>query len=121
MSKMLEKVMEKKTAKDIIDTMREKEIKNIRNYKVIVGLQELAILLDEAKMLSNEIATFIDELDEKFPEYGFKNHKGYPTKAHLEAIKKYGLLDNYRFTFGPVRDLILNGEKSERKIRKTNF
>ena len=61
------------------------------------------------------------ELDEKFPEYGFKNHKGYPTKAHLEAIKKYGLLDNYRFTFGPVRDLILNGEKSERKIRKTNF
>ena len=65
MSKMLEKVMEKKTAKDIIDTMREKEIKNIRNYKVIVGLQELAILLDEAKMLSNEIATFIDELDEK--------------------------------------------------------
>ena len=65
MSKMLEKVMEKKTAKDIIDTMREKEIKNIRNYKVIVGLQELATLLDEAKMLSNEIATFIDELDEK--------------------------------------------------------
>lgn len=65
MSKMLEKVMEKKTAKDIIDTMREKEIKNIRNYKVIVGLQELAILLDEAKMISNEIATFIDELDEK--------------------------------------------------------
>lgn len=61
------------------------------------------------------------ELDEKFPEYGFKNHKGYPTKAHLEAIKKYGLLDNYRFTFGPVRDLILNGEKSERKIRKANF
>ena len=65
MSKMLEKVLEKKTAKDMIDTMREKEIKNIRNYKVIVGLQELAILLDEAKMLSNEIATFIDELDEK--------------------------------------------------------
>lgn len=65
MSKMLEKVMEKKTAKDMINTMREKEIKNIRNYKVIAGLQELAILLDKAKMLSNEIATLIDELDEK--------------------------------------------------------
>lgn len=65
MSKMLEKVMEKKTAKDMIDTMREKEIKNIRNYKVIVGLQELTILLDEVKMLSNEIATLMDELDEK--------------------------------------------------------
>ena len=65
MSKMLEKVMEKKTAKDMIDTMREKEIKNIRNYKVIAGLQELAILLDKTKMLSNEIATLMDELDEK--------------------------------------------------------
>ena len=65
MSKMLEKVMEKKTAKDMIDTMREKEIKNIRNYKVIAGLQELTILLDKAKMLSNEIATLMDELDEK--------------------------------------------------------
>ena len=65
MSKMLEKVMEKKTAKDMIDTMREKEIKNIRNYKVIAGLQELTILLDKTKMLSNEIATLMDELDEK--------------------------------------------------------
>ena len=65
MSKMLEKVMEKKTAKDMIDTMREKEIKNIRNYKVIAGLQELTILLDKTKMLSHEIATLMDELDEK--------------------------------------------------------
>ena len=61
------------------------------------------------------------ELDNKFPEYGFKNHKGYPTKAHLDAIKKYGILDNYRFTFGPVRDLIMTGGKNERQIRKTNI
>ena len=61
------------------------------------------------------------ELDKKFPEYGFKNHKGYPTKAHLDAIKKYGILDNYRFTFGPVRDLIMTGGKNERPIRKTNI
>lgn len=61
------------------------------------------------------------ELDKKFPEYGFKHHKGYPTKAHLDAIKKYGVLDNYRFTFGPVRDLIMTGGKNERQIRKTNI
>lgn len=61
------------------------------------------------------------ELDKQFPEYGFKNHKGYPTKAHLEAIKKYGVLDNYRFTFGPVRDLIFSGDQNEGQIRKTNF
>ena len=50
------------------------------------------------------------ELDKKYPMYGFKDHKGYPTKKHLEALKKYGPLDNYRFTFKPVRDLISNKE-----------
>ena len=49
------------------------------------------------------------ELDKKYPEYGFKKHKGYPTKLHLENLKKYGPLENYRFTYGPVRDLILKG------------
>ncbi len=46
------------------------------------------------------------ELDKKYPEYGFAKHKGYPTKLHLENIKKYGLLENYRFTYKPVSDLI---------------
>lgn len=46
------------------------------------------------------------DLDIEYPEYGFAKHKGYPTKAHLEALKKYGPLKNYRFTYGPVRDLI---------------
>ena len=47
------------------------------------------------------------ELDEKYPMYGFKKHKGYPTKLHLENLHKYGPLENYRFTYGPVRDLII--------------
>lgn len=42
------------------------------------------------------------ELDKKYPEYKFAKHKGYPTKEHLEAIEKYGVLDNYRFSYKPV-------------------
>jgi len=49
------------------------------------------------------------ELDEKYPEYGFAKHKGYPTKLHLENIKKYGILDNYRKTYKPVKDIIDSG------------
>lgn len=45
-------------------------------------------------------------LDEKYPQYGFKNHKGYPTKKHLEAIRTYGLIDGYRKTYGPVKELL---------------
>lgn len=46
------------------------------------------------------------ELDEIHPEYGFKNHKGYPTKQHIEAIKKYGLIEGYRKTYAPIKDMI---------------
>ncbi len=52
------------------------------------------------------------ELDLKYPEYEFKNHKGYPTKKHVELLQKYGPLENYRFTYKPVRDLM---EKKENK------
>jgi Ribonuclease HII len=47
------------------------------------------------------------ELDEKYPEYGFKNHKGYPTKKHIEAINKYGLIEGYRKSYGPVKGVRL--------------
>ncbi|MGL5979010.1 MAG: ribonuclease HII [Erysipelotrichaceae bacterium] len=42
------------------------------------------------------------ELDVLYPEYGFAKHKGYPTKAHLEALDLYGVLDCHRKTYGPV-------------------
>ncbi len=46
------------------------------------------------------------ELDKKYPQYGFAKHKGYPTKAHLEAIQKYGLFEEYRFSYKPVSNLM---------------
>lgn len=46
------------------------------------------------------------ELDIKYPMYGFGKHKGYPTKEHLENIKKYGILDNYRKSYKPVKEII---------------
>lgn len=39
------------------------------------------------------------EYDKKYPQYGFKNHKGYGTKAHYEAIEKYGILPIHRKSF----------------------
>lgn len=41
-------------------------------------------------------------LDAQYPEYGFKKHKGYPTVAHLEALKQYGVLPIHRKSYGPV-------------------
>lgn len=50
------------------------------------------------------------ELDKKYPMYGFKKHKGYPTKEHIANVKKYGILSNYRFTYKPICDLIYKDE-----------
>lgn len=46
------------------------------------------------------------ELDKKYPMYEFGKHKGYPTKKHLEAIKKYGIIDGYRKTYKPVKEIL---------------
>lgn len=48
------------------------------------------------------------ELDLLHPEYGFASHKGYPTKAHREALIKFGVLDQHRKSFKPVRDVLEN-------------
>jgi len=46
------------------------------------------------------------ELDKQFPQYGLAKHKGYPTKAHLEALEIFGPTDIYRKTYGPVKKLL---------------
>ncbi|NBK97533.1 MAG: ribonuclease HII [Erysipelotrichia bacterium] len=42
-------------------------------------------------------------LDEKYPQYHFKQHKGYPTKQHLQALNIYGVLPIHRKSYGPVK------------------
>jgi ribonuclease HII len=72
------------------------------------------IIKGDAKSLSIAAASVIAkvtrdrmmlELDAKHPGYGFARHKGYGTKAHLEAIHTRGPLDCHRKTFRPIADL----------------
>ena len=44
-------------------------------------------------------------LHEQYPEYGFAQHKGYPTKAHVSALEAHGVSPVHRRSFGPVRRL----------------
>lgn len=52
---------------------------------------------------------FIRELAKEYPEYGFEKHKGYGTKDHYEAIKKYGISQIHRKTF--LKKIIGNDDK----------
>lgn len=75
------------------------------------GIEVLSIVKGDAKSATIAAASIIakvtrdrimDKLDEKYPEYGFKKHKGYVTKLHLEMLDKYGVSDVHRKTFAPV-------------------
>ncbi|WP_374667065.1 ribonuclease HII [Acinetobacter sp.] len=52
------------------------------------------------------------ELDAKYPQYGFAKHKGYPTKAHFEAIAQHGVIAEHRRSFGPVRKVLEQAEQA---------
>jgi len=47
-------------------------------------------------------------LDRRYPQYGFAQHKGYPTKTHLSALQKHGACPAHRRTFKPVRTVLMS-------------
>ncbi|MFQ6333074.1 ribonuclease HII [Methylophilus sp. 3sh_L] len=47
------------------------------------------------------------ELDAKYPEYGFAQHKGYPTALHLERLALHGITPEHRRSYGPVKKLLM--------------
>jgi len=45
-------------------------------------------------------------LDQEYPEYNLKKHKGYPTKEHIKLVSQYGINEIYRRSFKPIKKLI---------------
>lgn len=83
--------------------------------KLDINIPSTSIIKGDAKSISIAATSVIAkvtrdrmmyELDKKYPMYGFKDHKGYPTKKHVDALNKYGLIEGYRKTYGPVKDYI---------------
>lgn len=74
-----------------------------------------AIIKGDAKELTIGAASIIAKVTRdremlawhiKYPYYGLDKHKGYPTKAHLQALEDYGVSPQHRRSFAPVRRLI---------------
>ena len=45
-------------------------------------------------------------LHEQYPQYGFAQHMGYPTEFHFAALKQFGVCDQHRRSFSPVRNVL---------------
>lgn len=73
-----------------------------------LDIPQTSIIGGDAKSVSIAAASIIakvtrdrimDEYGKEYPQYGFENHKGYGTKEHISAIKKYGLCPIHRLSF----------------------
>ena len=87
----------------ITDCMPLKEFPNLPVEAIVKG-DAKAMCVAAASILAKVTRDRImDELDKKYPEYNIKKHKGYPTKEHLELLKKYGPIKGlYRYSYRPV-------------------
>ena len=75
--------------------------------KSIIKGDTLSISIAAASIVAKTTRdAYMLEMDKVFPEYGFKNHKGYGTKEHLEAIQKYGITPIHRKTYEPVKSML---------------
>lgn len=73
--------------------------------ETIIGGDGISLSIAAASILAKVTRDRIMiEMDEKWPEYGFKKHKGYGTKIHMEALKKWGPCPEHRMGFSPVRE-----------------
>jgi ribonuclease HII len=75
--------------------------------RAIVGGDALEPAISAASILAKTVRDAqMVELDRRYPQFGLARHKGYPTAAHLAAIRAHGVADFYRKSFGPVRDIL---------------
>jgi len=73
---------------------------------IIKGDSKSASIAAASIIAKVERDDFMIELGKKYPLYGFEQHKGYPTKMHIQALNDYGVLDCHRKTYKPVYDVI---------------
>jgi ribonuclease HII len=79
------------------------------------GIPSQAIVKGDSKVAAISAASILAktsrdalmlELHEQYPHYGFADHKGYPTAAHLAALREHGVSVVHRKSFRPVRELL---------------
>ena len=85
------------------------------NFKLNLSISQKSIVKADQKVFSCAAASILAKVTrdrimlkyhKKYPQYGFAQHKGYPTKLHQAILKKYGLCKIHRKSFGPVKRLL---------------
>lgn len=82
-------------------------LNNYIPHTSIIKGDSLSLSIAAASILAKVTRDHImEEYAKLYPEYGFEKHKGYVTKAHKEALLKYGVTPIHRKSFGPVKEIL---------------
>ena len=83
----------------IVDGNKFKPYKNISHDTIIKGDGKYLSIAAASVLAKTYRDEYMENLHEDFPEYDWKQNKGYPTKKHKEAIAKHGITSHHRLTF----------------------
>jgi ribonuclease HII len=92
----------------LVDGNKAPSLKAIEVFTIIKGDQKepcISAASIIAKVARDERLMVLDHI---YPNWGFKRHKGYGTKIHIEAIKKYGITPLHRKSFEPIKSMQFN-------------
>lgn len=82
-------------------------LKDVIPHEAIVKGDAKSISIGAASILAKVTRDHIMiDYAKIYPQYGFEKHKGYPTKAHKEALEKYGVTPIHRRSFAPVKEVL---------------
>lgn len=74
-------------------------LKSIPNQSIIKGDSKYLSIAAASVLAKTERDDYMNKIHEEFPMYNWKQNKGYPTKEHREAIRKYGTTKYHRMSF----------------------
>lgn len=88
----------------IVDGNKFKPYKSVRSETVVKGDGKFMSIAAASILAKTYRDDYMNNLDKEYPQYGWKKNKGYPTKAHRDAILKYGVTPYHRLSFTLVND-----------------
>jgi len=88
----------------IVDGNRFKPVPNIPHSCIIKGDAEYMSIAAASVLAKTYRDAYMEQIHEEFPMYNWKQNKGYPTKEHREAIRKYGTTKYHRMSFRLLPD-----------------
>ena len=83
--------------------------KGLKNYKTIINGDEKIKVISAASIIAKVYRdNLMIKLAEEFTNYAWETNFGYGTKAHLEALKKFGITSHHRKSFKPIHKILSN-------------